>query len=355
MPFRYTTQPESNSYKDVYRYPEFVSAMNEYFDITDDETRRVLLSVNEADQSQVLVALTSKLYDNIVERVDDIDYGDIPATKGDITLLPNFTKLINCLDIIEKILIEFKQDTDSVIIIQRAIENIQSRKDLFEKAYKFNIELPIITYSTMTLAVISATSLLISSCIEFIKTPAEQTFNVTIDKVGLARSKQHMLFTNLKKFNNSCQKGEFDKAMNFITDSKIKKIGEAAISATVGSIIGGATVILLILPILRELIFLFYYIRVRTSEYFDIQADLLQMNAYNIEYNETMDTEKKKKIAGKQFKIADMFRKIANKLSITTKEAEVKATKDIVKEDKKKYKTNDIMDEMPDSASNSLF
>ncbi len=49
-----------------YRSPEFTMAMNEYFDCTHDETRRVLLAVDEADQNQVLAALTHKLYDNII-------------------------------------------------------------------------------------------------------------------------------------------------------------------------------------------------------------------------------------------------------------------------------------------------
>ena len=48
-----------------YRDPIFEKAMTEYFDIEDHETRKILLNVNEADQSQVLTALTSKLYDNI--------------------------------------------------------------------------------------------------------------------------------------------------------------------------------------------------------------------------------------------------------------------------------------------------
>ena len=46
----------------------------EFFDITDTETRKVLLAVNEADQNKVLVSLTSKLYDNVVDRIDDIDF-----------------------------------------------------------------------------------------------------------------------------------------------------------------------------------------------------------------------------------------------------------------------------------------
>ena len=81
-----------------YRSEEYTRAMDEYFDITDRETRKVLLSVNEADQNAVLVSLTSKLYDNVVNKVDDIDFGEIELTRGDIEKLPNFNTLHECLN-----------------------------------------------------------------------------------------------------------------------------------------------------------------------------------------------------------------------------------------------------------------
>ena len=56
----------------------FNDVITEHFDIHDNKTRKVLLALDETDQSSVLNSLTSKLYDNIVEKVDDIDFGDIP-------------------------------------------------------------------------------------------------------------------------------------------------------------------------------------------------------------------------------------------------------------------------------------
>ena len=58
----------------IYRTPEFEKAVNEYFDLSDKETFSYLRSLEEADQNSVLTALTSKLYDKMVEKVDDIDY-----------------------------------------------------------------------------------------------------------------------------------------------------------------------------------------------------------------------------------------------------------------------------------------
>ena len=74
----------SNSdYSNFFRNPEVKKAFTEHLDLTDDLTRKAVIVMNEAEQTSVLTALTSKLYDNIVSKVDDIDFGEIPMTKGD--------------------------------------------------------------------------------------------------------------------------------------------------------------------------------------------------------------------------------------------------------------------------------
>lgn len=333
---------------------DYDTILNEYFDIEHRETRKVMLNINEADQNQVLSALTSRLYDHIVDRVDDIDFGDIPNTKGDITKLDSYQKLVDCVSIMRQLLEEYKQDVKPIGIIEKAIQNIGARKELFEKAFRYQVELPMITYSTIVLSIISSTSFLVSTCIEFIKIPSQDEFNVILDKVALTKSKSNLLFHNLEKFNTACDKGQIDNCLETIIKNNMKNLT----GVEVGFVVGGvamAGLLLNIIPILRELIFFFYYSRTRVSDYFDIQADLLQMNAYNLQNNETMKKSERDKIVKKQLKIVDLFRKISNKIAINTKECEVKATKDIVQSNKEKARTTDLMDSIPDSASSALF
>ena len=85
-----------------------------------------------------------------------------------------------------------------------------------------------------------------------------------------------------------------------------------------------------------------------------MQADMLQMNSYNVEHNRPdLDKEQRKSISSKQMKIADKMRQFSKKIAINMKESENKAVKEMTSE-KKKYKVEDVVDEMPDSAS-SLF
>lgn len=331
--------------------------VNEYFDIQDTETRKVLLAIDEEDQSQVLTNLAHRLYDNIVKQVDKINYGSIPSTKGDITKLENYTQLLECVDIMEKMLVEYKQALDPITIIKTAIENIKSRTEMWKKAYALNIELPIIMYNTIVLSIVSSVSFLIASTIDYVKAPGETEYQLSVNAMAAAKTKDNLLFEDLAKWNKACLNGEVDKCLDYIIDNSRKNLmGQAA--GIAGTIIATAAItglILNILPILRELIFFFFHSRQSLSDYFAIQADLLQMNAENVKYTSEKSGKEKEKIRKKQLSIAGKFRKISDALAIKCKKAQISAEKDSSSIEKK-YKTKDIMDTMPDSAvSSSIF
>lgn len=359
--------------------PAVMEAFVQHMDIGDTMTRRAITYMNEADQASVLASLTAKLYDKIVTKVDDIDYGDIPASKGDITKLPSYEKLRECIDLLHSILKEFKQDTGPVEVLSVAMANVMTRKDLFGRAFKYKCEMPIIMYNNTVLSIVNGVSYMIATCIEFIKTPNSDSFQVTLDKVALNKTKNNMLYTNLKRFNKICEDGKFDKVMEEVIQAHVHGgKNEAAVNEAIGLgtlaagaakvgawltggpagwiILGISALVLLItavIPLLRDMVFLFYYARVRVSDFFDIQADLLQMNTFKLQNDSTIPTEEKERTINKQLKFVDLFRKMANKISYTNKEAEVKATREITA-DSKKMKLSDVSDEIPDSVS-ALF
>jgi hypothetical protein len=247
------------------------------------------------------------------------------------------------------------QKPDAIITISNAIENIKLRKSIFEKGYRLNLELPMMIYSTMTLACISATSYMISTCIDFIKTPNQDGFEISLNKVALAKSKEHLLFDNLRKFNESCKKGDIDRVLEYTISKNVKGfVGTASGTGVFVATVAITALALSIIPMIRELIFFFFYSRTRVSQYFDLQADLLQMNAHNIEINGTQDKETKKKITSKQMGIVKVFRNIANFFAIKGKTAETEAHKEITN-NTKKYKIDDVVETRPDSAADSLF
>lgn len=335
----------------IYRMPEFTKVVTEYFDTSDRETFSYLSTIEEEDQSKVMIALTAKLYEHMVDKVDDIDFGDIPKSRGDITKLPNYEKVLDCVNIIKGILASSKQDMAPILSIDHMIKNLVEYKDTFVKAYQLKSELPIVIYNTAVLSIYSGISLLISSCIEFVKSPDGTGFDIALDKVQLSKTKESLLFKDLEKLNKSFEHGELPKALDVVIKQKINvsdlgsKVEESATGFAAGVLSIGAVIytILNIIPILREMIYFYYYIRVKVSDFFDAQSALLQMNAYNLAARSVNDEKDVKEIQNKQLKIADKFKKFANMLSVKFSKGSVSAEKE-TKDLEKKLKIDDVKD-----------
>lgn len=335
------------------RYPSAVDEkINEYFDLSDKATRQTFL-LDEASATSVLTGLTNRLYDHIVKKTTSIDYGTIPESKGDITKLTMYEDLKDCCQIIKGIVEEFHEKSGPIDTVILAMTNVETRKDLFTRAYRADCELPVLIYENTVLAIVNGISYLIAACIELIKAPSDETYRMQLDKLAYAKSRDHLLYTTLDKFNKACEKGDVDKACNEVINKRVKKFTGVAAGIIAGTLIG-IVVIMNIVPLLRELVYLHFYTRTKIADFFNLQADLLQMNAYNVEANGAINAEERKEIAKKQQAIADNFRKIANSVQIDAKQAEVKASREL-ESNKRKYKVDDIMnDDVEDDGADGV-
>ena len=338
--------PDKNKYWD--------KIVMEHFDMKDDKTRVVLITCNEEAQSEVLYSLTDKLYDIIVDKAATIDYGTIRESRGDIRTLQNYSKLEECVELLHQLLIEYKQDSGPVDEIKMAMDNLANRADMFKKCYMSGIEFGVLTYETITLAVVASTSLMLSTSVEFIKSANDDSFQIALDRTGALKAKNHLLFTNLKRFNSMCA----DKSLDKTLDTIIREYGQHLLGLGTMSGLAVAALITVVLynflPMLRELTYFFYYTRTRISDYFNIQADLLELNAHDIEAYDRKTVGDRKTVVKRQLAIAEKFRSIADFFMVDSKQAEQKATTDIVK-DKRKLKTDDVMDDIPDNNKSALF
>lgn len=192
---------------------EYNKIIREHFDISDDATRKCIVALEDGEETQLLSALSSALYDKIVEKVDQIDFGTIPISRGDITKVDGFENTVDCLNIIRSIVMEYKQDPAIVDIVLTAIENIKMRKGTFVKAYSLNVEFPMVLYNLITLAIENSVSFLIAVCIQYIKDPDTQTTEAALDKVAYNNTKDNLLFTQLNNFNKACVTGDIDVAL----------------------------------------------------------------------------------------------------------------------------------------------
>ena len=334
--------------RDIYR-----RVFCEYMDMDDRETRNMLCTIDEADQTNVVLTLTQKLYNTIVNKNLDIDFGTIPESKGDITAVDQYPTIIKTVKLIEDLLKHYKQPYTTIDEVSKAIDYLELNKDLFRRGFAMKSNIIEITYNTAVLNIIGTLSYMVTTMVHFISQPGKIGYEIMLDKRGIARTKESLVYSNLTSMNNAFKTGEIKAAFTPIIHNKAR--GFAGIGLGAIAMAGaGAAVLLNILPILRELTYFYYAANTRISQYFDLQADLLEMNAQAIRAGEVNSLEDKKIVAQKQEAIARRFRKVADFFEVNGRTAEKDSTKEM-KKDNVKYKVNDVVDSQPDSAGGSLF
>lgn len=213
---------------------DYNKIVNEHFDLSDNYTRRFIASLEESGQEQLIAALSSALYDKIVAKVDEIDFGTIPQSRGDITKVQGFANTEECLRIIRKLVIEYNQKTDIVDAIITAISNIRERKNIFVKAFNVKADMPCMIYNLMVLAIERSVSLIIATCIQFVKDPSSKTVKSSLDKVAYEKTMDDMLYKQLTSFNALCKTGAMDQTLN--NTMKVNTVHEEF--DVVGSVLG---------------------------------------------------------------------------------------------------------------------
>lgn len=423
---------------------EYNEIIRENFDISDSGTRKFIISLDEAEQNQVLSTLASALYDKIVQKADQIDFGTIPKSRGDITKVDGFENTMECLNIMRRLVLEYHEDPKIVDHVLGAIENVRTRRGLFVKGFSLNVELPMVLYNLITMAIEQSVSFLIAVCIQYIKDPETEDIKTALDKVAYKNAKDNLLYQQLELFNTSCGTKELDKMLDTVikrggrvsesVENEIedtgggvntiiinvgkdagaklkpgkcgspfkkyddeedeKKDGEedcpekevpihgryddsydaepnqepieevvgigialsaflaslskaGLIAVAVPAIAGGVFALKeirflfkVIIPFMRNIVYYCIHSVTKVSDYFAIQAQFIEANAYKLKYstNSNLSDEKKEKVVKKQLKWAERFRALANKIAISDKKARVETDKDIKEDENNKVK-----------------
>ncbi len=356
--------------------------LRSYMDYSDKDTLK-LMTEGVDSQDKILVALTSKLYEKILEKYDKIDFSSISRSRGDITKIEKYDSLVECIDIINKLVIEYKEDTYPVDVVNSAMENIRSRTAMFKKAFAINAPIAVMTYNTMVMSIVESISFLISTCVEYVKVPQAETFQMALDTVAYNNTRQNLMFESLDSFNQGCKTGEFDDAMKvcltttrvnheasevevkydspFVDPSNIESdetdvvihddkesVREGAGEVWdkglgIGNLVGKAFYFLikLLIPAIRTVVYFHYARRQKKSDTYLAQATLIEMNAMQLQYNTSIDPEKRKKIFDKQMKIAEKYRNKANKYNVDYTVAK-KTSERMIEDENKQFRATDL-------------
>lgn len=381
--------------------------LKEHLDYSDPEIIKALTEAVDAED-KIIIAITSKLYDKIEEKYEKIDFGSISRSRGDITKIEKFESMNECIEIIRRLVVEYKQDTYPVDVVATAITNVKKRTSTFKKAFVMGAKVPMMLYNTIGLAIVESVSFLISTCVEYVKVPNSETFQMALDTVAYSNTTRNLLFNTLADFNQACVNTEFDSTLEVCmkqakirmesttvdvmqdnpflnpediesddkevvvhdNDEEKKKeeeevVPEDALKESDINIGTGASILAraayfvarLLIPLIRNITYFFYSRKQKKSDYYTAQAELLQMNAMQLQYNTSIDEEKRKKVFEKQMAIVDKYRERANRYSIDYSMAK-KSTEKMINDDTRKMKASDIIDpnqSTADAAASVLF
>ena len=292
--------------------------------------RNEVHALTESQHAKVSNVVLSNLYKSIIEK-GHVDFESIPVSRGRISKYDGLENMLASLQIVDEIANKTTIKVPEVKIIQDAIANIEACGDLFEKGFRYDKEFIMMTYSSLVLACVESTSGILSSYIDFMKRPDQIQFKV-LDPKGKPYAK---LITILDNFNNSVKSGEFRRTMAHVLETE----GNNLVGMTATAAIGKSLVFLgglaLIIPAIREIIFMFYYSRMRVSEYLKQQAMFVNAHRVNVEMNAAIPARKKQEILKKQEKMINDLNKISEKIRVDYAVSSNKANAEIAGANKK--------------------
>lgn len=297
-----------------------------------------IYSLTEAEQAVVNDRMVGNIYQSALKR-RDIDFGDIPNSKGDIQKFGGYTNMVATVNMLKELTKKFGIKMHELNIVEDAIDNIRIQKRVFEKGYMLDIDFIKMYYQALVLACVDATTLLLASYVEFTKTVNNIDFQIKRGK-GISGN---ICIDSLAKFNQSVKDGSFNKFADGLMSKKQENfLGAATATAAGAKAVSAIAIGASIVPVLRTLIFYFYDAKMSLSEKLAYQKELLEMNAFRLNSAE-MDAQKRNRILDKQKGYMDKLDRIADKIRISDKLA-TKSSTNSIKQDNKQWNIGNVTD-----------
>lgn len=287
--------------------------------------RRDIETLTESEMAQVNNTLVTNLYKSAIDK-SHVDFEDIPNSKGDLTKYKGYQQTIQVIDLLEKLSVQQGVSVPELMVVKDAINNIIRYRDSFEKGFRLDKEFITMQYNTLVFAVVEATSLIIANYVDFVKRVDQNDFQITRNP----RSQSALVIDSLVKFNMSVKRGDFSKALQaVIATGKENFAGSTVILTAVGISMAVASIV----PVTRELIFGFYYTRMKLSDHLKHQAELLEINRQSVEASNRPAKERNAIVKNQTTKIRQL-QALSDKIKVQHQIGETQARKEMGKENR---------------------
>ena len=309
-----------------------------------EEIRMVLEDAN----SPITRKYHEKMYKSIIEKAH-IDFGDIPKSAGNIRNYSGYPAMTETLKVIQALAEEEQAPNvlNYVKIVQDAIASIENLSSTYEKGFTMKSEYVAMEYDTYVYFCVEATTALIYSFVDYMKSPEKQVVQMVIKNSKLRADEFY--FDQLKKFNNV----QSNLGINYRKMLEQMCTGDKDNFIGVSTVVGIGTVMaaaIAIVPITREVIYQIYNFRGKLSDHIAMQAQFLEMNKACLEANTAFTADKKNKIMQKQEKLAKTLRKLSDAIRVKSSKSVLDSKRELQKDNKSLS-----IDSIKDEISNSPF
>ena len=299
--------------------------------------KQEILTLTEAESSAVNSNMVGKLYKSVLDK-SHINFEDIPRSKGDITAYSGYKHMVESIEILKQLAAKANTKIADIDIVDSALRNIVAQRNVFELGFKLGKDFVILEYNLLVTACVEATSVLISSYVDFVK---------RVDKVefGLINAKHQsgaVCIETLDKFNKSIASGDFAKAMNYV--NKNNSVKESLVGTVALTAVGVVAAVVAIITLMRELVFHYFNMRLKLSDYLKMQSTFLEMNRNSLIANDRIPAQDKLKIMKNQEELANKLARLSEKLRVDQNMADSKAAAQM-KNESKGWTLSSIRDE----------
>lgn len=284
------------------------------------EDIKTIKALNEAETIKTSKYVLDNMITFVMKKTTALDYDAIEMTKGNIKKLPEYETLRGTIKALQSMKRDLNIKCTDCDEVENALNNVESLTGNFEVGFRTNNATIKLLYNNIVVAIICSTSFLIATHVEFIKTPSLDYKAVFKKAHTMSNGYNNLFLKNLAQFNRKCASGEIQK---FITLSMDKRSFMGVSLAVAGSVV---LVGISCIPLIREIIYQYYNLRVSLSDYLRVQADFLAINQNNLLPGS--------KEAKKQQEMINRLLKWSDKVDVDLKVSTKKAVGEIVEENK---------------------
>ena len=290
-----------------------------------------IVDVLEDAESPITQRFHSKLYNMVVDR-GHIDFGNIPASKGKVSMYSGYSTMVSTLKTIK----EYPEASaagvvmDAISTVETALDLLNKHSNTYALGFSKKNDYMIMEYNTIVATCVEATTSILYECVDYMKLPDRTLGDI---KFKDTKSRPNLFYIEqLKRYNKAASNPDYGKYLTYmINGGKDNFNGYTAIGIGAISIIASISI-----PVIRELVYQFYNLKSKLSDSCELQATFLEMNKLRLEADTEMNPAKKAKVIEKQERAREKFSRLSDRLRVggvqTRKQtsSEIKKTDDML-------------------------